>query len=319
MDKPIKNYLLPTNKWLKPIKLLAKTLNQIFDAEMIENEIKKRRVIVKVTKSSETTSHSKSIYSIIGKLPHIIKIYNFISCYENPVTIKQNYIDALGFCEGGPIDTLNNMINKKANYQTIHLEIMKKYNGSLNEFIEELSLNKTIKLLIQAIYIQLELFCACGFIHGDIHLGNFLIEKTDNKKREFSFCGNIKQLEIFVNLYLTDFEHSIIYSQKANPDIKSYMSNPKVLILSNTIGGIIINTFTEFIHLLKDTELQNILSEKIGKWKETNIHINDSKFVKQLFSYANHTISEYLFISKSYENGLQLASELFKLLFNIDF
>ena len=311
MEKQQKNYLIPTNKWLVPIKLLAKTSNQIFDADYIENEIKRRRIIVKVTKTSDIKSHSESIYTIIGKLPHVVKIYRFISCYENPVTINQDYKDALGFCEGGPIDS---MMSKGKNM--IQLELMKKYYGSLSEYVEELSINKTIQIIRQVICIQLELFCNCGFIHGDIHLGNILTEKTKPKQVDFSFCGDNKQIGVFVDLFLTDFEHSIIYSQKANPTIKSYLSNPRNLVLANTLGGHIINTFSEFIRLIKDIKLQNIVSEKLEKWKEENINVNNTKFVNPLFDYAKNTISEYLFISKNYNNGLFIAGELFTLLFN---
>lgn len=319
MEKSIKNYLIPTNNWLKPIKLLAKTSNQIFDAEFIENEISKRRIIVKVTKTATIDSHTKFIYSIIGKLPHVIKIYRFITCYENPVTINQDYKDAIGFCEGGTIDSVNKIIFHNKSYEQIQLELMKKYSGSLSEFVEELSINKTIKLIRQAICIQLELFCTCGFVHGDIHLGNLLTDKTDKKQTEFTFCGDLKKINTSINLLLTDFEYSIIYSQKENPNIKSYLSNPKVLVFSNTIGFNLINTISEFIRLIKDVELQNILSEKLKKWKDANIHINNSKFVNPLFDYAKNTISEYLFISKGYTHGLFIVCELFELLFDIKF
>lgn len=319
MEKTLKNYLIPTNNWLRPIKLLARTSNQIFDAELIESEIKKNRVIVKVTKTSSIYSHTEFVYSIIGKSPYVVKIHQFITCYEDPITLNADYKNAVGFCEGGPVSELTKLTSKSKSNQMIHLELMARYRGSLNEYIEELSINKMISLLRQAICIQLDLFCTYGFVHGDIHPGNLLIEKTDETHAEFSFCGNDKRIDIVTKLYLTDFEHSIIYSQKVNPNIKVFMSNPKVLTFSNTIGFNLINTFTEFIRLLRDVNLQHELSGKLNKWIKANEHTNNSRFVNPLFDFAKNTTSEFLLISKGYNFSIYIVSELFELLFGISF
>ena len=314
-NKIIKNYLIPTNNWLKPIKLLAKTTNQIYDSELIESETKKRKILVKVIKTPSIESNAEFIYSIIKDSSRIVKIYNFITCWENPITLNQEYKNALGFCEGGPLD----QIHKKSDNQMVHLELMKKYTNSLNEFIDELSLKKTIKIIRQIICIQLELFCSYGFIHGDIHSGNILVSKCENHTDIFLFCGETKSIEIDVGLFLTDFEYSKIYSQKLNEKIKIILSNPSELKITNSIQYHIISTFREFIHLIKNINLQNELSEKLEKWIETEFTKIRSKCEKPLYEYANKTISEYLFISKGFYNSMEIASQLFNLLFNVEF
>lgn len=247
------------------------------------------------------------------------------------------------FVKEVPVSDLNKMIGKNKTNQMIHLELMKKHSGSLAKFIEELSLGETIKLIRHVICIQLELFCTYGLTHGDIHLGNYLTEKSDKLPIEFSFCGELlryalhisgvqslssadapvrsklKTISSPVNLYLTDFEHSIIYLQRLNGKIKPYLTNGSVLVFSNTIGFNLLNTFTEFIGLIADVNLAHELSNKLTQWEKANVNINESNFVKPLREYASNVTFEHLFISKGFTHGLFIVKELFRLLFNVDF
>jgi hypothetical protein len=56
MIKCPKDYKIPTNDWLRPIKVLIdeynleNSKNLIYDSELIEDEIKKERILVKVSK-----------------------------------------------------------------------------------------------------------------------------------------------------------------------------------------------------------------------------------------------------------------------------
>ena len=218
----------------------------------------------------------------------------------------------------GPVNTVSSLITNQ-NYQMIHLELMEKYSGSLNEFIEELSLGKTVRIIRQIICIQLELFCSYGFTHGDIHPGNVLLTKPTNPVENFQFCGETKQIKIDVKLLLTDFEYSKIYSEKLNGKIRVILTNPKELKFPNTLQSHMLNTFREFIKLIKDLQLQNTLSEKLEKWIEKDFIKYDSKCSKPLREYANKMISEHLFISKSWSNSIEIVSDLFELLFNQKF
>ena len=53
-----KNYIIPTNNWLKPLELLHKTSNLIMSSELT-NEIKKENVVVKVTKWNQLLNTEK--------------------------------------------------------------------------------------------------------------------------------------------------------------------------------------------------------------------------------------------------------------------
>ena len=189
-----KTYILPTNKWLRPLELLFKDNNLLITAKL-KNKIKKEKVVVKITKikSFITDNLSEYTYNIIKDSKHVVKIYCFLNCNENLKHISNEYKDILGFC---------NANNSDDDKQLINLEIMKKYNNSLRTFENKCNFNTMIIILKQLLMIQLELFDKYQFVHNDIHLGNIFIDKI-SQENKIIYDKNI--LTSF-NIYLTDFE-----------------------------------------------------------------------------------------------------------------
>jgi hypothetical protein len=86
MNKCPKNYTIPTDKWLVPLNILVDEYNLdndnriIYDAKLIENEIKKERVIVKVVKKNSFTdsNNTEAKYFFVKESHHVAKTYCFI-------------------------------------------------------------------------------------------------------------------------------------------------------------------------------------------------------------------------------------------------
>jgi len=205
-----KEYKIPTDTWLRPIKVLIDEYNLehpsnlIYDTELIENKIKREKILVKLSKVDTLLNTTEEIYKYIKDSPHIVKIYCFLHCNEKKTYLDNNHKEILGFCNSNHVDEYN---------QLISLEIMKKYDSSLRKYEAKLNLNSMIIYLKYLLLIQIELFNKYGFTHNDIHLGNILVKKTQNT---FNFLFGTNTIEIITDktLVLTDFEESIIISKK---------------------------------------------------------------------------------------------------------
>ena len=125
-----KEYKLPTKDWLIPLKVLVDQYNVensdtiIFDADLIESEIKKRTCNCNCCKKENFLKTNENLYNIIKKSPRVVKIYCFLNCNENKNVLSNNYKDILGFCNGNHYDK---------DTQLITLEIMRRYESSLNK------------------------------------------------------------------------------------------------------------------------------------------------------------------------------------------
>lgn len=263
MVKCPKEYKLPTNAWLQPIKLLINEYNLdnpknlIYESDLIENEINNERVIVKVSKVNTLLNTTEYIYQQIKSSAHITKIYCFLHCNERKTFIDNNYKKVLGFC---------NAFHTDKDKQLISLEIMKKYHSSLRKYENKLDLKTAIHLLKYLLLIQLELFSNFGFTHNDIHLGNILLTnlKKVNKTKTFIFHFNNNKLELTTDilLVLSDFEESLIIS-------KSIL--PEKCIYTNTLESNIYNTFDCIIELLKNEQEKYDLSRILRAQKEDRL------------------------------------------------
>ncbi len=307
-----KSYVLPTDKWLKPLKLLHKDNNLLMTSELINN-IKKEKVIVKITNINSfiTENLTEYIYNIIKDNNYIVKIYCFLNCNENPKYLLDEYKDILGFCNANSSDE-NKLI--------INLEIMKKYKQTLKTLEDECNLKTTLLILKQLLLIQLELFDKYQFIHNDIHLANIFIENIE-KDNKIIYDINIKTI---YNLYLTDFEYSLILSKKLNPNIKLLFNSIKDNDNSKkniTLEKNINDTFYNCILLLKDKKLKTKLLHKLH-----NIERNTEYANKRISYFALKNINYYYINRREEEikdlilrNSYQMIFYLYKIIFNETF
>lgn len=164
-SKP-KEYLIPTNEWLKPIEPLITNDYNTKSLIMLSDLVDQRKVIVKITKN--TNYHKiKTINKNIKNNPNMLHTFGTIQCSEAEINYDIQYKDCDGFCNKDQTEIEN--IN-------IVLEIMKLYQGSLSEYKNKFDLFEVKDLMKQILLCQLHIYEKIGFFHNDIHLGNILIK-----------------------------------------------------------------------------------------------------------------------------------------------
>jgi hypothetical protein len=319
MNKCPKNYTIPTDKWLVPLNILVDEYNLdndnriIYDAKLIENEIKKERVIVKVVKKNSFTdsNNTESKYFFVKESHHVAKTYCFINCRENKTSLTNNYKDMIGFCNGNHHDKDN---------QLITLEIMRKYESSLKKYESSLNLKTVIHFTKYLLLVQLELFNKYGFVHNDIHLGNILIKK-EKSTINFNYKDNNIKLDTDIKLYLTDFEYSLILFYSINPKIKQFLKDINNRNYDYTLEKNIYNTFYCCLELLEDekmkTKLHHLLTR--GKIDDYSIEKYHDKTKRSLDEYSSGRRPENNFITITNIHANEIISALFKLLFQQSF
>lgn len=308
MIKCPKEYKIPTNDWLRPIKILIDEYNLenpkniIYESELIETEIKRENILVKVSKVDTLLNTTEEIYKYIKDSIHIVKIYCFLHCNENKTYLDNNHKDVLGFCNATHIDE---------DKQLISLEIMKKYNSSLKKYEEKLKLTPMIHYLKYLLLIQIDLFNNYGFTHNDIHLGNILVKK-ERENITYKFIIDDKEIEIITNktLVLTDFEESLIISKKT----RKIMLQADKCKYMNTLESNIYSTFSMMIELLKDDKEKYELSRIL---KKNTIDKNDS--IELFVAFCNKSIDINKYKKRINKLILSIISLLFREMFNQDF
>ena len=179
-----------TDGWLIPNKLLPVDRGENKNKLIIANIIKKKRVVVKISKRKE----------LLEKDFFISKKLEELKCL--------NFAKYLGF--------FTNDINKplpkyfcKNNGTENYFLFMEYYDfGSILNYIPK-SLNEIISILNQVIASYTTAFEYFGFIHGNLHPGNILVKKT--KKDFISYKFPDKELEIKTNgiqIVINDFDKS---------------------------------------------------------------------------------------------------------------
>jgi len=150
-----------TTSWIE-LKELVKSNNdlKIFDAVLL----KTRKIVVKIGKS-DTILKEYKISHLLSNINGFIKYYCYFNC--NNKIDKIIFNSSICANEGDPIKIL---LMKK-----YELGDIKNYNWNLDNF-------NILKTLIKQICIALfDAFNMYGFLHNDVHFGNFLINKKDDK------------------------------------------------------------------------------------------------------------------------------------------
>jgi serine/threonine protein kinase len=331
-----KNYTIPTNKWLEPLKVLFDD-NSLIMESILTDMISKEKVVAKITKIPDINTiksnlNIKNIYEIIKASPHIATIYCFLTCKENKTNLINKYKDILGFCTL-ETQSVSNLGEKSsalprthdtnddnlANVRniTINIEIMKKYKNTLRRYTNKLSTENVKNIMRYLLNMQIELFRLYGFIHRDIHLGNIFIEKTEPYKLKFKTSCNtdivIVKLITPFKLYLTDFEYSKILLKSLNPEIKELLSQREKLTFEYTLESQIYQTVYMCLDLLEDIGLQDKLHKLLPTMRSEYIPI------KILNSYAKGNKTEETFIALSSSAACTTCNDIFKLFFNEHF
>lgn len=287
-----KQYIIPTKKWLKPIKPLILDDINTSGLIMIADFIEKEKVIVKITKGKR--DDIIEINKIIKDMPNFVKTYCSFSCLETFDALDTKY------------DKKNSFCNAKADFITIEI---------INKYINKLELSEVINILKQLLLAQLYIFNKTGFLHNDIHLGNILIKKS-KEDITLNYKINIIDNNIPINKHrinittnflplISDFDRASIYNQ---PYITEEEYNDQ-----NTLGSNIFDTFNRCIVLLKNKDEKELIYQKINE-KNINIekYINFSKKNLRSFYKKNYNYEKY--INEESKNMLAFSCMLINLL-----
>lgn len=209
-----KQYIIPTNKWLVPLHKLISDDISTKGLLMLSKYMDKHEVVVKITKNTNY-ERIKKINDIVRKYNNFAKTITVLKCDENDINLETEYKNIKGFC-----------LSDEYNTQIV-LEIMKKYSGSLNEYVNKLNLD-IVKLILQQLLLsQLEVFEKHAFIHMDIHLGNILI---NHKNTTLNYNIHKHNHSIITNniFILSDYDRSILLTLENTPQY-----NPNNIFVSN--------------------------------------------------------------------------------------
>jgi hypothetical protein len=321
-NKNNKAYVVPTNKWLKPLKPL---FFESSDADiMLAKLIDKEEVLVRITKNNN--NKLEIINNNLSKLENFPFIYCIIKCNENIDILDNKFLlnnkPVNGFCNG----------NKKD--QQITLEIMKYYKKN---YIQKLLDKKididTLKLFLdQSISAQLLAFQNFGFVHGDIHINNILINKEDYEyKYEFDKKLYYKSITDKINfkIYLVDFGNSeFLLPEYRSQYIDDYYDENKIPKRKyreefNTLPQNIYDTFKTLFKLLNDNDREKLIKILENHKTEGNPTLDYYNYLfykgqSKLFSTYDKE-DQYFYIKRSLCKTILMVNQYYTSLFGVDY
>jgi hypothetical protein len=186
-----------TDGWLTPNKLLPVNRGENKNKLIIADIIKKKRVVVKISKKKELLEKDFLTSKKLEELNcvNFAKYLGFFSCKDDIDNYNLDKPLPKYFCKN----------NGTENY----FLFMNYYpSGSIVNYKPK-NINEIISIINQVIASTTLAFEKLGFIHGDLHLGNVLIKNT--KKDFIKYKYNDKDLEIKTNgieIVMFDFDRS---------------------------------------------------------------------------------------------------------------
>jgi hypothetical protein len=301
VDETTKYYIIPTKKWLNPIKpLLTEDLNTaglLMIGKLVENE----KVIVKITKGDN--KKIKILSMKLNSLYNFTRTYCSFSCLEDYSKIIKKYDKESSFCE-------------KSGNNLITIEIMRKYNGSLSKLENKLSIEQVTKILVQLLYSIMESFHKYGFIHEDLSLGNILYRiKTTNEVISYNLTKN---RTLYVNSVIgevvpiiSDYDKSESYKNdiyikyNKTPMIKLIKSYDETKTILDSVSKITQN----IILLIDNKDKQQMIKNKIYE-------LFSSEKYEEYYRHIYKTLRDYVKGYKTYDEMVFETFIIFKILSN---
>jgi hypothetical protein len=195
-----------TTGWIKLEEVIKKHKDLIIFNALL---LKSTKIVVKIGKS-DTILKEYKISHLLSNITGFIKYLCYFSCNNNIDTIINN--SSICADKGEPIKIL---LMKK-----YKLGDIKNYNWNIDNFY-------ILKILIKQIFTALfEAFIMYGFLHNDVHFGNFLINNTSDNQYQ---------------VIIMDFENSLFDLTK-NDNLDILYQNYEQ-ILNNILWEL--NIFTE--------------------------------------------------------------------------
>jgi hypothetical protein len=190
--------IIDTTKYIK----LQDIIKETTDLEIIDSIFGKTPTIIKIGISETIENEYQISHALFNQPKHniLIEKYNYLT--------KINYfIKYLCYftCKNNIKNIVSNSSICTNDSDQLKILIMEKYNNNwsiYNWSIDNFDIFKElIKQIIYALYISYYNF---GFIHNDVHFGNFLIKKNSENN---------------YNVVIIDFETSLFDIEKKNIDI----------------------------------------------------------------------------------------------------
>lgn len=159
---------------------------------MLTNYLEREKIIVKITKGNYPQ------YKIINRL--LNNEINFVHtkctfvCYEDNLILDSEYDNTTQYCNAN-----------KDKGDEITLELMTRYDSSLNKHQSRFYFEKYYTITIQLLLAQLVVFEKYGFVHNDITLSNILFKIH---KSPIKFLYEINKL----NVPIDDNELQVVIS-----------------------------------------------------------------------------------------------------------
>jgi hypothetical protein len=290
---------------LKPIKILGKGSQGTVILTNNENYVVK--IYTKKSKRLKMLIHILHFFINYNKLPKTIYKSYYITEKNNSLKryISNNNLP-LYFSYKNENDLIK--LSEKYNFTSKLFEIMKKYDITLNKFIDNLFMNKVINinhkikilhsLFYQGLFTLVWLYMKKGIIHSDINSDNFLIEKTNDKEFKINinkFCYKVKLYGYY--LVMSDFGYSRSIELV---DYDNYQYN--IRINMETLNMHPLNDIIDYIKFFKKY-FKIFFIKNIG----INIDEINSRFNNTKMSYRNMIRSYY-----KRKNNLKENIKIFK-------